>query len=149
MLKYILIDDISEILFHKKDKIAKNEIDQEQLNLSLKALNELTGLETVKKSVDKLIKSLKVAKLRKQRGLKVIPKNLNSVFVGNPGTGKTTVARLISSIYKEMGILDIGHLIEIDRSGSVTSHQGQTVAKTNEVINKSSAELFLLMKLIC
>ncbi len=138
VLKYILIDDISEILLHKKDKDpAKIEIDQEQLNLSLKALNELTGLETVKKSVDKLISSLKVAKLRKQRGLKVIPKNLNSVFIGNPGTGKTTVARLISSIYKEMGILDIGHLIEIDRSGLVTGYQGQTVAKTNEVINKS------------
>jgi SpoVK/Ycf46/Vps4 family AAA+-type ATPase len=138
VLKYILIDDLSDIIFHKKEKEpAKIEIDQEQLNLNLKALNELIGLESVKKSVDKLISSLKVAKLRKQRGLKVIPKNLNAVFVGNAGTGKTTVARLISSIYKDMGILEIGHLIEVDRSGLVTGYLGQTAAKTNEVINKA------------
>jgi SpoVK/Ycf46/Vps4 family AAA+-type ATPase/tetratricopeptide (TPR) repeat protein len=138
VLKYILIDDVSEFLSHKEEKEpVKVEIDQEQLNIHLKALNELTGLQSVKKSVDRLISSLKVAKLRKQRGLKVIPKNLNSVFIGNPGTGKTTVARLISSIYKEMGILEKGHLIEVDRSGLVAGYQGQTSSKTNEVINKS------------
>jgi SpoVK/Ycf46/Vps4 family AAA+-type ATPase len=138
VLKYILIDDVSEFLSHKEEKEpVKVEIDQEQLNIHLKALNELTGLQSVKKSVDRLISSLKVAKLRKQRGRKVIPKNLNSVFIGNPGTGKTTVARLISSIYKEMGILEKGHLIEVDRSGLVAGYQGQTSSKTNEVINKS------------
>jgi AAA+ superfamily predicted ATPase len=123
---------------HKKEKEpAKIVIDQEQLNLSMKALNELTGLESVKKTVDKLISSLKVARLRKQRGLKVIPKNLNAVFIGKAGTGKSTVARIVSIIYKEMGILDIGHLIEVDSSGLVTGYMGQTATKTNEVINKS------------
>jgi len=138
VLKYILLNDIGEIIAAKSEKEpAKADIDQEQLNTSLKELNDLTGLELVKKSVDRLISSLKVAKMRKQRGLKVIPKNLNSVFIGNSGTGKTTVARLISRIYKEMGILEEGHLIEVDRSGLVAGYQGQTSTKTNDVINRA------------
>jgi len=139
VLKYILLDDLKDVITHAKEKEAfKIEGDPEQLSKYLKELNELTGLESVKKSVDKLVSSLKVAKLRKQRGLKVIPKNLNAVFMGNPGTGKTTVARLLSKIYKEMGILEKGHLIEVDRSGLVAGYQGQTAAKTEEVIRKAA-----------
>ncbi len=139
VLKYILNDDIKELITQAKEKEAFNiEGDPEQLNKFLKELNELTGLESVKKSVDKLVSGLKVAKLRKQRGLKVIPKNLNAVFMGNPGTGKTTVARLLSKIYKEMGILEKGHLIEVDRTGLVAGYQGQTAAKTEEVIKKAA-----------
>jgi SpoVK/Ycf46/Vps4 family AAA+-type ATPase len=138
VIKYILMDDIAEFISHKKEKEPiKVEINQEQLDKSLKELKELTGLESVKKSVDRLISSLKVAKLRKQRGLKVIPKNLNSVFIGNPGTGKTIVARILSSVYKEMGILEKGHLVEVDRAGLIAGYQGQTTGKTNDVINKA------------
>ena len=138
VLKYILLDDISSLIEHKKEKqSAKVEGDPELLNKYLKELSDLTGLDSVKKSVEKLISSLKVAKLRKQRGLKVIPKNLNSVFTGNPGSGKTTVARLLSKIYKELGILEKGHLIEVDRSNLVAGYQGQTAAKTNEVIDRA------------
>ncbi len=138
VLKYILPEDISDFIAHKKEKESpKIEGDLELLSKYLKELSDLTGLESVKKSVDKLVSSLKVAKLRKLRGLKVIPKNLNSVFMGNPGTGKTTVARLLSKIYKEMGILEKGHLVEVDRSSLVAGYQGQTATKTNDVIDKS------------
>jgi SpoVK/Ycf46/Vps4 family AAA+-type ATPase len=87
--------------------------------------------------VHKLVSSLKVAKLREEKGLKIIPKNLHSVFMGNPGTGKTTIARLLSKIYKEMGVLEKGHLVEVDRSGLVAGYQGQTAIKTDAVIQRA------------
>lgn len=138
VLKYILLEDLNDLIAPKKEKEkVKIEGDPEQLEKYINELKDLAGLDSVKKSVDKLISSLKVAQLRKQRGLKIIPKNLNSVFVGNSGTGKTTVARLISKIYKEMGILEKGHLIEVDRSSLVAGYQGQTATKTNDIIDKA------------
>ncbi len=138
VIKFIMPEDITDLIPGKKEKLkVKVEGDPELLDKYLKELESLSGLESVKKSVGKLVSSLKVAKLRRERGLKVIPKNLNSVFMGNPGTGKTTVARLLSKIYKEMGILEKGNLIEVDRSALVAGYQGQTAAKTNEVINNA------------
>ena len=138
VLKLILLEDITELISYKKEKqAAKIEGDPELLDQYLFELSELAGLDSVKKSVDKLVSSLKVAKLRRERGLKVIPKNLHAVFMGNPGTGKTTIARLLSKIYKEMGILERGHLVEVDRSSLVAGYQGQTAVKTDEIIQKS------------
>lgn len=136
--KIVIPADIPEIA--PKETAKKSSITQGDKNLldaHLEELNRLTGLDEVKKSVEKLISSLKIAKLREERGLTVIRKSLHSVFLGNPGTGKTTVARLISSVYKELGVISKGHLVETDRSGLVAGYQGQTAQKTDEIIQKA------------
>ncbi|MCH8942810.1 MAG: AAA family ATPase [Bacteroidetes bacterium] len=145
IIEIITKDDIEKIVLNRIKKTKVNIVgDADLLNKHLNELSELTGLENVKKSVEKLISSLKVAKLRKERGLQVIPKNLHSVFMGNPGTGKTTIARLLSKIYKEMGILEKGHLVEVDRTGLVAGFVGQTAAKTEAVIeNAFGGTLFI------
>lgn len=100
-------------------------------------LDELCGLDKVKADVKSLINLVKVRKLREKEGLPVPPMSLHLVFMGNPGTGKTTVARLLAQIYHAIGVLSKGQLIEVDRSGLVAGFVGQTAIKTNEVIQKA------------
>ena len=103
----------------------------------LAELDGLCGLEKVKADVKSLINLVKVRKLRQEHGLPVPPMSLHLVFLGNPGTGKTTVARLLAGIYKAMGVLSKGQLVEVDRSGLVAGFVGQTAIKTGEVIQKA------------
>ena len=103
----------------------------------LDELNKLVGLDKVKKDVNSLINLVQIRKIRQERGIKQPPMSLHLVFSGNPGTGKTTVARLLSKIYHEIGILSKGHLIECDRSALVGGYVGQTAIKTQEVIQEA------------
>ncbi len=110
---------------------------KESLSLKecLSSLEELTGLNSVKEEVKKLVSFLEIQKMRKGHGLSVSAQTLHMVFTGAPGTGKTTVARIIAKIYAALGILKKGHLVETDRSGLVGQYVGHTEVKTTEVIN--------------
>ena len=118
----------------KEEPPVKKEPSLEEL---LVELDGLCGLAKVKEDVKGLINLVKVRKLRQEAGLPVPPMSLHLVFMGNPGTGKTTVARLLSKIYHTVGVLSKGQLVEVDRSGLVAGFVGQTALKTQEAIDKA------------
>ena len=121
----------------RKDGIKEEEPERPSFEELMDQLNSLVGLEDVKKDVKDLINLIKVRKLREQNNLPVPPMSLHMVFMGNPGTGKTTVARLVSGLYASIGVLSKGQLVEVDRSGLVAGYVGQTALKTQDVIKSA------------
>ena len=109
----------------------------EKLEDLLAELEGLCGLGQVKKDVKSLLNLVKVRRLREEAKLPVPPLSLHLVFMGNPGTGKTTVARLLARLYHSIGVLSRGQLVEVDRSGLVAGFVGQTALKTQEVVRKA------------
>ena len=118
-------------------KAEEKEPEKPNFDELMEQLDSLVGLDTVKKEVKNLINLVKVRKLRQENDLPVPPMSFHMVFLGNPGTGKTTVARLISGLYAAIGVLSKGQLIEVDRSGLVAGYVGQTALKTQEVIQSA------------
>lgn len=103
----------------------------------LKELQTLIGLSEVKTEVSALIDFVKIQQEREKKGLKSVGLSYHCVFTGNPGTGKTTVARILAAIYRDLGVLKKGHLVETDRSGLVAEYVGQTAVKTNRIIDSA------------
>lgn len=104
---------------------------------AIRKLNDLIGLESVKREVITFRNFIKIQKERKKKGLSVPPTSCHLVFSGNPGTGKTTIARIMAEIFRDLGVVSKGHLIEATRADLVAGYMGQTAIKTNKVIDSA------------
>ncbi len=136
----VLSSIIEEDVAWCKDDTSKTET----LEDILSELNALVGLDMVKEEIADLVHVVEHQQRRKAKGLRVPTLSLHLVFMGNPGTGKTTVARYIGRLYKSLGLLSKGHLVETDRSGLVAGYVGQTAIKTQEIINEAAGGVLFI-----
>ncbi len=123
---------------------SKEILENDTLESVMKELSSLTGLENIKNEIQELTHLLEIQKSRQKKGLKNVDIALHTVFTGSPGTGKTTVARLLSRVYFHLGYISKGHLVETDREGLVAGYVGQTATKTNEIIEKSKGGVLFI-----
>lgn len=142
------LNDLLVEYYGKKriEEICKSESieDSRTLDELLDDLNSLVGLNKVKEKVNDLIAYQKVQKLRRENGLYSAKSTLHMAFTGNPGTGKTTVARIVGHIYKQIGLLSKGHFVEVSRTDLIAGYQGQTALKVKAVIEKSKGGVLFI-----
>ncbi len=119
-------------------------VEGEDLEDALKELNDLIGLDGVKQEVLACINLLRINNMRKSKGLPELQTSNHMVFTGHPGTGKTTVARIMAKIYKSLGVVSKGQLVETDRAGLVAGYMGQTALKTAQVIKKAKGGVLFI-----
>lgn len=125
-------------------KLEETEAPKEPETDPMEDLDSLTGLQNIKHDVKELMDFVTVQKMREEKGLKSVPVSLHLVFTGNPGTGKTTVARIIARLYKKIGVLSQGQLVEVDRAGLVAGYVGQTAMKTQEKIAEAKGGVLFI-----
>lgn len=134
-LSTITKEDMVKVFADSKRKQLKLEINENELKLAMDELNELTGMQNIKTEIDELVHLIRYYN---EIGKDVLNKfSLHSIFTGNPGTGKTTVARILGKIFKALGILERGHTVETDREGLVAGFIGQTAIKTASRIDEA------------
>jgi len=134
-LSQVQVEDIEKLSLDNQRIIPDIPIDEELLEISLAKLDGLIGIDSVKDEIKALVKLVRYYKETEQEVQKSF--SLHSVFTGNPGTGKTTVARILAQIYKALGILEKGNLVECDRQSLIGGYVGQTAMKTGEIIDKA------------
>lgn len=136
---YLGYSYISEIFEKEEDKKKNSTLDE-----LLCELNQLVGLPKVKEEVRRLIIYQKIQSKRKESGLKVPKRTLHMAFMGNPGTGKTTVARIVGRMYYQLGLLSKGHFTEVSRTDLIAGYQGQTALKVKNVIEKAKGGVLFI-----
>ncbi len=134
-LSTVTLEDMRNVFLSEQKKKLKLVINEKELQVALAELNELTGMDKVKEDINEMVKLIR---FYNETGKDVVNKfSLHTVFTGNPGTGKTTVARIMAKIYKALGVLERGHCVEVDREGLIAGFVGQTAQKTAAKIDEA------------
>ena len=140
LIRYYGYQQLTEICSPRE----KDEEDNLTLEELMQQLNKLVGLNNVKSKVNDLIAFQKVQLLRKEKGLHSPKSTMHLAFTGNPGTGKTTVARIVGRIYRKLGLLSKGHFMEVSRTDLIAGYQGQTAQKVKDVVEKAKGGVLFI-----